>query len=73
MDDEAERRMRFEGLVLSGIWLLVRFAAGQRPTYSAAKWRSNAIGHMDLVGLQHDEAKAYRRSETFPELQGANR
>lgn len=63
-----ERRTAFESLVLSGIWILIRMGFGKRPTGDATSWRANVIPYFDQHGLQHDEAKMYRRAVTFPDL-----
>lgn len=63
--DEHEEKVAFRALVLSGIWLILRASHRDHPHHRV--WRADAISHMDAIGLQHDEAKAYRRQETFPE------
>lgn len=64
MKDGAE----FQGLVLTGIWLLILLAFGKRPFQQAGTWRANAICYMDDVGNQSDGAKKYRRETSYPEL-----
>lgn len=67
-DEKRYRNVPFESLCLSGIWLLMLLALGKRPITQAVTWRANAIGYFDAHGLQTDEASAYRRETTFPEL-----
>lgn len=67
-DEKRYRNVPFESLCLSGIWLLILFAAGKRPVHQATTWRANAIGYFDEHGVQTKDAKAYRRDTTFPEL-----
>jgi hypothetical protein len=66
--DADQRRTVFEALVLQALWLLVRYAAGMKPTSQAHGWRANALAHMDANGVQTNEAKEYRRETSFPPL-----
>jgi len=62
-----DRRMAFEALVLSGLWLLIR-AVGKGDMRRANEWRANALSHMDQYGNQSPEAKEYRREHNYPPL-----
>ena len=63
---DREERTAFTVLVLSGIWLIARAASLGKMPHDGHIWRSHAVGHMDLIGQQTDEAKEYRREITFP-------
>lgn len=65
---EAQRRTSFENLVLRGIWLLILRAFGANPRVQATSLRANMINYFDEVGNSSDDAKKYRREDTFPEL-----
>lgn len=74
---EKERRRGFESIVLSALWLIITMifywrksqgGAGSGMTFGAEHVRGNMLLYMDQVGLQHEGAKKYRRSDTFPEL-----
>jgi ascorbate-specific PTS system EIIC-type component UlaA len=56
----------FQGLVLSGIWILIMRSFGMPATKQIANFQSGAIGHMDQVGNQSSGAKEYRREVTYP-------
>ena len=63
--DDHSRRAEFESLCLSGIWLLIRFAAGLRSMRGVAEWRDRAVAYLDDHGHQGDEARDRRRSSEF--------
>jgi hypothetical protein len=60
--DGPTRQRSFEGPVLQGLWLLILLACGSKPKTYCHSWRANALFYMD------DDAKAYRREVSFPEL-----
>lgn len=68
MMDAEQRRPVFEALVLQALWLLVRYAAGMKPTSHAHGWYANALAYMDANGVQTKAAQEYRRETSFPPL-----
>lgn len=63
-----ERQVAFESMVLSGIWLMILIGLGKRPLQAGNRWRANVLMYFDYHGVQGDDARAYRRETTFPEL-----
>lgn len=67
-EEKRYRNVPFESLCMSGIWLLILFAAGKRPLHQSIYWRANCLDYFDEHGKQTEAAKKYRRETTFPEL-----
>lgn len=67
---KAEAETHFRLLVLSGIWMLARIIVNPKAAGSiSVNWRASTIEYADDVGLQGEEAKEYRRTETYPIIQ----
>lgn len=65
-----DRRLAFEAMLLSGIWIVIMLGFGKKPWIKAAEWRAAVITYFDYHGAQGADAKRYRREQTFPDLEG---
>lgn len=70
MTEDQARNKDFQVIVLAALWLVIMGVCGKKIRYSSINVRSNMLAFGDMYGLQHDEAKAYRREKTFPEILG---
>jgi hypothetical protein len=60
-----DRNNIFQHLVLAGLWVLILRAFGKVAIDQAINFKINAIAFGDMFGLRGDEAKQYRRENTY--------